>query len=279
MCRWLAYAGAPILIEEILFRPVHSLIDQSLAARSGTTTTNADGFGLGWYGEREAPGLYRETQPAWNDANLCDLAAQIRSPMFLAHVRAATGTAVQQTNSHPFRFGSWLFQHNGLIREFATLRRDLMLAVDPVLFPRITGTTDSELLFYLALTFGLQEDPQGGLQRMAGYVEALGREHGVENPIQMTLGLADGKHLYAVRYSSEGASRTLFHSKDKAALVALNPDLERISSDARAIVSEPLTDIREYWEEIPEASFIRVDGDLITQEPFIPSRSGLPLAG
>ena len=47
MCRWLAYSGSPILIEELLYKPEHSLIDQSLHARLGVDTTNGDGFSLG----------------------------------------------------------------------------------------------------------------------------------------------------------------------------------------------------------------------------------------
>ena len=119
MCRWLAYSGNPIHLEELIFKPEHSLIDQSLAARVTATTTNADGFGIGWYGTRSFPGLYRDIQPAWNDSNLQDLAAQIESQLFMAHVRSATVPPVQQTNCHPFRHGHWLFMHNGSIRRFA----------------------------------------------------------------------------------------------------------------------------------------------------------------
>ena len=42
--------GAPILLEELLYKPDHSLIDQSLHSRLGVETTNGDGFGVGWYG-------------------------------------------------------------------------------------------------------------------------------------------------------------------------------------------------------------------------------------
>ena len=170
MCRWLAYSGAPLFLEELIFKPKHSLIDQSLSAYSGETT-NGDGFGIGWYGSRDLPGVYRETQPAWNDDNLRDLAAQIESPLFLAHVRAATGTAVQQTNCHPFRHGKWLFVHNGSIEDFRSLRRELTMAVAPELFPDIEGTTDSEVMFYLALTFGMREDVVGGVERMVGFID------------------------------------------------------------------------------------------------------------
>ena len=101
MCRWLAYTGSPVFVDEIILKPEHSLIDQSLSANSGATPTNGDGFGLGWYGAKETPGIYRSIRPAWNDRNLRNLAEQIESGHFIAHIRAATGTAVQQTNCHP----------------------------------------------------------------------------------------------------------------------------------------------------------------------------------
>ena len=44
------------------------------------------------------------------------------------HIRAAIGSAVQQTNCHPFRHDRWLFMHNGYLNEFTTIKRDLVLA-------------------------------------------------------------------------------------------------------------------------------------------------------
>lgn len=98
MCRWLAYFGDSIPMEWFVLQSTHSLLDQSMHARMGATTTNGDGFGLGWYGMSEHPGLYRSVHPAWNDRNLRELAAQISSPLFFAHIRASTGTAVQESS-------------------------------------------------------------------------------------------------------------------------------------------------------------------------------------
>jgi predicted glutamine amidotransferase len=142
MCRWLAYSGSPIKLEELLVKRDRSLIDQSLHARQGATTTNGDGFGVGWYEGGEPPRVYRSTHPAWNDRNLRELASGISSPLFFAHIRASTGTAIQETNTHPFRYGRWLWMHNGLIRDFHRVRRALVLAVDDSLFDSIEGTTD-----------------------------------------------------------------------------------------------------------------------------------------
>lgn len=175
-----------------------------------------------------------------------------------------------KTNCHPFRHGSWLFVHNGVIRGYDKLKWDLAFNIDPALFPAIQGTTDSELMFNLALTFGLEHEPFAALERMAGLIEKTGEKHSVSHPLQMTLGLSDGKRLYAVLYSSERLSRTLYHSKSMEALRQINPDLERFSRDARAIVSEPLSDVREYWAEIPESSALVIEGGEVHGQPFQP---------
>lgn len=270
MCRWLAYSGTPIYLEEILRKPQHSLIDQSLSSSQGETTTNGDGFGVGWFGSREQPGVYRDIQPAWNDHNLRDLAHQIQSHLFMAHVRAATGTAVQQTNCHPFRHDNWIFVHNGAIAQFGRIKRELAMAIAPDLYPWILGTTDSEIMFYLALTFGLQDEPIPALERMVGLVERIGREQRIDHPVQMTLGLMDGRRLYGVRYSSVGRSRTLYHSPSLQALKKIFPQLEHFSDDTRAVVSEPFGELSEVWEEIPEASVFIVDGPDVETVPFTP---------
>ena len=78
MCRWLAYSGSPVLIGELLLKPKHSLIDQSLHAQLGAETTNGDGFGIGWYGVGDTLGVFHSIEPAWNDRNLRDLAVHPR---------------------------------------------------------------------------------------------------------------------------------------------------------------------------------------------------------
>ncbi|MFI8961767.1 class II glutamine amidotransferase [Streptomyces sp. NPDC053493] len=259
MCRWLAYWGTPVLLDTILYRPTHSLIDQSLHSKLGVETTNGDGFGVGWYSrDNDSPALLRDVGPAWNNRNLRELADHVRSSLFFAHIRASTGTAVQQSNCHPFRYGRWMFMHNGAIADFRLLRRDLTLLVDPKLYPHIEGTTDSEVMFYLALTFGLDEDPPAAVATMAGVVERVGHQHGVEFPLQMTIAVTDGERLWAFRYSSAHASRSLFYSSRVEALRRLHPDLgflQEVSGETRLIVSEPLGDLPGAWNEVPESSY------------------------
>jgi predicted glutamine amidotransferase len=272
MCRWQAYSGRPIRIEELLFEAKHSLVDQSMLSRSPDTPTNGDGFGLGWYGARELPGLYRSIRPAWNDFNLRDLAAQVESGLFLAHVRATSLATVQETNCHPFRHGKWLFVHNGEIFEVEKVRRELVLRIAPELFSSILGTTDSEVLFYLALTFGLERDPLGALERMAGCVESVARAQGVPESLWMTLGISDGRSLWAVRYASDGQAPTLYYSRPIEELHKMDPGLrERIGPRARAVVSEPSGEHADSWVEVPQATALRLHDGAVELVPFRPA--------
>lgn len=274
MCRWLAYTGNPIQLETVLFRAQHSLIDQSLHSRLGQTTTNGDGFGVGWYGNpTDIPFRYRCLHPAWSDRNLREAARAVKAPLFVAHIRAATDTPAQETNCHPFRYGRWLFVHNGLIRDYPKVRRDLMLAIDPDLFASVEGSTDSEVMFFLALTFGLESAPVQALERMVALVEETGRRHGVEHPLNMTVCATDGEQIVAVRYSSEGASRSLFHSTSVRQLCELYPENPRIKAagdDAFLVLSEPLVDLPGAWEEIPESTVIVARGPAIEHYSFKP---------
>jgi predicted glutamine amidotransferase len=274
MCRWMAWLGQPVLIEELLFKTQHGIVDQSLHARMGAEPTNGDGFGLGWYGSGNGPAVYRSVSPAWSDLNLRELAGHTESPLFLAHVRAAIGSPVQETNCHPFRRGRWLFVHNGYIADFHLLRRDLMLAVDPSLFAAVQGSTDTEVVFYLALTLGLEDDPTDALERTVGVIERLAEERGVAGAVQATFGVSDGTTLWAVRYSTEGPARSLFESADVDAIRRLHPDnprFQRLGADDRLIVSEPFSDLPGVWREIPESTAVMVRrGGVLEDRPFHP---------
>ncbi len=275
MCRWMAYSGNAVPMSRLIFETEHSLIDQSLSARSSVQTTNGDGFGVGWYDQHDFPGVYKHLTPAWNDSNLQDLCEHIHSHMFLAHVRAATSTPVQQTNCHPFRHYNWLFVHNGVVRDFALLQRDMAMAIDPSLYGRVLGSTDSELMFYLALTFGLADDPYSGVARMVGFIENLAAANGVAKPMQMTLGIADGESLYAVRYSSERESRTLYYSASTAAIRELLPAEHRDKVDpygaqAMSVVSEPFYDLEGGWHAVPESTFLTVRQGEVSLREFEP---------
>jgi len=133
-----------------------------------------------------------------------------------------------------------------------------MLAIDPALYPDIEGSTDSETFFFLALTLGLDRDPPVAVERAVGLIERVGRNHGIEHPVQMTVAASNGQDLWVFRYSSEGRSRSLFYSTKAATLRAQYPDnpmLHRLSDETRLIVSEPLGSLAGAWNEVPESSY------------------------
>jgi glutamine amidotransferase len=258
MCRWLAYLGAAIPLEDVLVRPDHSLIDQSLLARDLTLPgdpraaqfrrsafpTNGDGFGVAWRGRAGTLGQYRQIEPAWDSQNLRHLAAQIESDCFLAHVRAAPGGTIAEQNCHPFVHGGWMFQHNGEIHGFPRVKRELALDVDPALYPSILGNSDSEVCFYLALCYGLAEEPVKALTRMVGRVERARRERAIAEPFRATVCASDGSQLVVLRWTSPDApgaeAPTLFHSAGATALRTVDGTEDRLPRDAQLVVSEPL---------------------------------------
>ena len=273
MCRWVAYLGSPIAPRELLHDPPRSLIEQSRRHAPDMAIPNGDGTGLGWYEHRPEPALFRSITPAWGDENLLELATEIRTGLFLGHVRAGTGTPVQLTNCHLFRYRNWLFVHNGYVADYERSRRELLMAVHPDLFTNIAGSTDSELLFHLALTFGLLDDPIAGIARMAGLVEATAAAAGVrEAALQMTVGLSDGARLYAVRYASGPQVNTLFVSEDPESVRMLYPEEERaahFSDNARVVVSEPLDELPGLWREVPAGTAL-VIGAEVQEQTFQP---------
>ena len=259
MCRWAAYSGAPIFLEEIISRPGHSLIHQSHCATQCHSAINADGFGVAWYGDRPDPGLYRDVMPAWSDPNLRSLTAQVRSRLFLAHVRASTGTATSRNNCHPFVHGVWSFMHNGQIGGYESFRRDADMMVPDHLYPHRKGATDSEALFLAAVAEGLDADPRGALERASARFIRLAREKGAAPHLRMTAALSDGSRLYAVRYATDEAAPSLYYRWSD-------------SRGGMAVVSEPLEADEGGWTEVPAASFCTFAGESVEIEPFLPCR-------
>ncbi len=282
MCRWLAYSGPEIYLEDLIVKPSRSLLVQSRFAREnyvenlpglpdGAFPTNGDGFGVAWYGERQRPGLYRDLRPAWSDRNLVNLAEQVKSGLFLAHLRAAYFGIVQRTNSHPFRHGCWTFQHNGEISGFDQIKRKLQFTVAEELFAEIQGTTDTETAFYLALTFGLQDDPRAAMEKMVGFVENEMKTAGIDEPFRLTCAFSDGDKLYAIRHSTDNKPKTLYYNRRSEDLDEVLSEESATPSSGTILLSEPIDDCPENWESVPPGSFVTVAGGRVQVEPFRPT--------
>jgi glutamine amidotransferase len=241
MCRWIAYRGEAVALEQYVTAPDHSLVVQSLRALESTASTNGDGFGLGWYGEHDEPGLYREVRPAWSDENLRHLCRHIQSHLFFAHVRASTGTPITRPNCHPFAYGRWMFMHNGQIGDWTLIRRKAEMLIPDAFYGARIGTTDSEAVFLAILGAGADDDPVGATLRTLGILADLVRESGTSQPLRFTSALSNGRDLYAFRYANIENANTLYY---------------RESGDSVVIVSEPLDKERDCWKPVPAGHVI-----------------------
>ncbi|MBU2956663.1 class II glutamine amidotransferase [Paracoccus sp. 1_MG-2023] len=259
MCRWAAYVGQPIFLEDIVSRPAHSLIRQSQGATRCPTPVNADGFGLAWYGERPEPGLYRDVMPAWSDPNLRSLVGQVRSGLFLAHVRASTGTATSRNNCHPFAVGRWSFMHNGQFGGYDGFRRHADALIDDVHYPHRLGATDSETLFLIALGAGLEDDPKAAMETAIGRLTSLARDRGEAPHMRAACALSDGRRLFALRAASDEHAPSLYYRWSN-------------SRQGFAVVSEPLETDQADWIEVPPGSFCTFERAEVRIEDFIPDR-------
>jgi predicted glutamine amidotransferase len=235
MCRWIAYRGYDIPLEDYVTVPEHSLAAQSLSALESTASTNGDGFGLGWYGRHPEPGLYHETRPAWSDENLRYLCRHLHSHLFFAHVRAATGTAVNRQNCHPFACGHWMFMHNGFIGSWSRLRRKVESLIPDALYPSRAGTTDSEALFLAMMGAGLESDPLGAVEKILRLICGMVNDDGHRERFRFTSALTNGRDLYAFRFAENDSANSLYFREEGGEVV---------------VVSEPL-DRSGLWVEIP----------------------------
>lgn len=197
--------------------------------------------------------------PAWSDPNLRSLTAQVKSHMFLAHVRASTGTAISRNNCHPFTYAQWSFMHNGQIGGYDGFRRDADMMIPDVLYRQRKGATDSEALFLIAVAEGLDDDPQGAVERAAARLISLARAKGASPHLRLTAAMSDGKRLFAMRYSTDDKAPTLYHRWSEV-------------RQGRAVVSEPLEVDEGGWIAVPAQSFCIFNGRSVDIRPFHPCR-------
>jgi glutamine amidotransferase len=254
MCRFLAYLGEPIFLADLVCAPAHSLVHQSMHADEGKTPTNGDGFGLGWYGERAEPGLYREIRPAWSDENLRSLCEQVRSRLFFAHVRASTGTATTRANCHPFGHGRHMFMHNGQVGDYHRIKRRMEALIPDPLYNHRLGTGDTEAIFLAALADGLGEDPIGAMARTLGRVQALMDGAGSTQALRFAAAHSDGETLTCYRWSSDARPPTLYWRAQDGGVI---------------VVSEPVDSRRADWHPIaPNHVLLARAGQPVEVRPF-----------
>ena len=271
MCRLTAYIGEEVILADILVNPVNSLINQSICARESRIRTNGDGFGVGWYTPdiNNDPALFASISPAWNDRNLLNLAAKIKSPCFFGHVRAANSGGVTHYNCHPFVYKQWMMMHNGGIHDFNLLKRHLRRLLDDDIYNWIKGETDSEHIFALFLQLSKGRDLSNCdtiaelFQEVFHVIHALMLRYGSPGNSGLNICLTDGKRLYASRYCSDKRYKpaSLYVSTESFFLLH---DTKQASKYI-LISSEKLNDVGEEWHIVPKHQLFMCDENLTIQ--------------
>lgn len=267
MCRFIAYIGkTPTTLSSLLEEPKNSLIKQSKSAQeSGKTGLNADGFGVSWYQHEvdSTPALYRATGPAWSDTNLLHIAKKTSSTCFLGHIRAATIGEVNFYNCHPFIYKEYSFVHNGTIRNFNVIRRDLLNMLDDDIFNIIRGHTDSEHLFaFIMQQVKNQPTPNLALamQDALTKIQLLQKQHNQNCISRINTALTDGHQMVITRYISDTSEKpiSLYYTLQPT----LIPNTQNMTKTGIIIASEPLSGHADHWEEVPLNTMLIIEPSL-----------------
>ena len=253
MCRFLAWSGEPRYLDELVLDQKRSLVEQSRNALIGKTPINADGFGFAWYGDRETPCIYKDTHPAWSDPNLKQLANHTRSRLFLAHVRASTGMATSRNNCHPFAVNNWCFMHNGQAGGHENFRQALDALIPDNLYKYRFGATESEVIFLIAIGYGLEHDPIGAMARAVHDVQELAEEKGERPYMRFAACWTDGIRLYGARMASDRFAPSLYSKKCGAGYV---------------VSSEPLDEDGSGWIEVKPGEAIEIQNQSLVPHAF-----------
>lgn len=274
MCRFTLYLGPQIKLSTLLIDPEHSLIRQSSHAKEREEPLNGDGFGVGWYAnELDAePAVFRSITPAWNNRNLHNLARVVASDCILAHVRAATqASGVNDANCHPFRFGRYLFMHNGDIGNFRQVRRRLLADVCDDAFSNVYGSTDSEHFFAVFIDELLKRSArESALERLAGAMtETIARiieivsKHGDSEACYFNCAVADGNHAVVSRFATdnEEGPPTLYYYTGQLYARAAGADEAASADTAPVIVSSERLTPDAAWNVIPPNSLVLLARD------------------
>ncbi|QMT59776.1 class II glutamine amidotransferase [Legionella sp. PC997] len=161
MCRILTYLGKPIVIEELLYKPDNSFIEQSYNPKYMSHLLNLAGFGMAAWDTTSPnpkfPYLYKTPQLPFYDSNLRNLASKISPYCLLAHLRGVSyheEQIVSNQNVHPFIFSNTnvVLAHNGSLSNFEEMRYDLLEYIRPEYKEDIHGTTDSEWIYSIFLS-------------------------------------------------------------------------------------------------------------------------------
>lgn len=257
MCRLAVYRGKQISLNDLILKPHHNLYKQAWQPKETSyAMLNADGFGFGWYDDRNKACVYRNPIPIWSDVNLKTLSHALHAKLWFAMVRSATvANGFSHHNLQPFVYKHYMFMHNGFIRDFrqGVLQKILALLPESIL-ASIHGLTDSAYLFGLLCFFLEQAQNKNSnsdevlesalLETLNWCHQYLPDHHAMLNMV-----ITDGNKLVAVRAGINEEPPTLYFAGTAQTHLPVN---------AQILSSEPFSN-NDDWELLQANQLIVLD--------------------
>jgi len=285
MCRVFAYMGPRILLDDILYQPSNSLINQTFDPKL-SLLLNLAGFGMTVWDQEshrpEIPHLYQSLELPFFDRNLKNMAEKISTNVCIAHIRGVMlneRSTVIKTNLHPFLFPNFslALAHNGDLKSFGKMRFDLAKYLHPEVAKCIQGNTDTEWIY--AVLLSQLENPMGhhtldevheALEKTLTIIRQVREKNGIQLSSPVNLFISNGDFILIVRfvfdygwYDTNDPIMHQFHALYKSLWFTTGSSYEKHdgkwsmvgnqdSTDAIVVSSEPITDDDSTWLPMPE---------------------------
>lgn len=184
------------------------VLDEEHDAIAPPADFRPDAWGIGFY---QAGEVLHKKRPKLDEGPIDweTVARGVRSDAVVIHFRRATVGDFRADNTHPFRMGPWLFAHNGTVEGFAAIKDRLLEPLPDFLRRNVRGSTDSEHVFHVLLSFlhdrGQLDHPDAEdkvvLGAIRSTVELIDRHCAEIGAPEAALNfiLTNGRHMYAVR--------------------------------------------------------------------------------
>lgn len=235
----------------------------------------ADGWGIGFYRNRGAF-LFKKASRNSRVQRITNITEVVSSSIFISHLRKATVGDRKEANTHPFRWGNWLFAHLGTISRFRKIRPRILRTLPPAYKKQIHGNTDSEHLFYLYLSMlrgegGIKKGQiplaaaVEGLKNFGRILEEFRRDAEIQEISVLNFLISNGTYLLALRcehplyyvsYEEGTTEETRFFSPTtwlEYEIVQYDP-----SNKIVVVASEKLT-ASPNWREVPEKHILAIE--------------------
>lgn len=238
-----------------------------------------DGWGIGWFVDQDAY-VIKSANAAHASERFRAASARLTSHTFVVHVRRATVGEIDHLNAHPFRFGRWLFAHNGTIFGMSEMGEWMSERTDPALETVVLGDTDSERLFYYLLsglvaagidrTGRVIDDPDlvgATIRKLLLELDAESRKRGLDRPITNII-LTNGDMFVAHRAGMPLLMSTQKHvcadllTCPAPKKVCMEPTRqEKHPVNHLIVASEPIASDENIWEDVEDGTTITLHAD------------------